>query len=187
MWKRVIEAGLLGAVVLLLATIVIDGLLGFRARIDMRQVAQEAELYAALKTHIDAPGRYVVNPPVTAERRFPAGEPVFSVFYGGVGHEAAGREMLLGLAVTLAACLIAAWLLSQTSQRVLASYPRKVLFVAAIGVLIALIRDVMSLGIGGYPTPDAAALAVERIVLWTLSGAAIAWRIRPEPVGSPSG
>ncbi len=184
---RVIGAGLLGAVVLLLATIVIDGLLGFRARIDMRQLAQEPEVYATLKTYVVEPGRYVVNPPVTAERRFPAGEPVFSVFYGGVGHEAAGREMLVGLLVTLGACLIVAWLLSQTSLRVLASYPRKVLFVAAIGVLLALMGDVMSVGIGGYPTRDGAALAVEHIALWTLAGAAIAWRIRPERVGSPSG
>jgi hypothetical protein len=79
----------------------------------------------------------------------------------------------------LLAPMIGAWLLSLTSARVLGSYPRKVLFIAGIGLVIALFVDLTSLGIGGYPPGDALLLALHDVVLWTAIGAAVAWRMRP--------
>jgi hypothetical protein len=134
-----------------------------------------------LKEHVVDPGRYVVNPELTAERRFPGGEPVFSILYGGVGHESAGRLALVGLVVFFLAPLIAAWLLSHAAQPVLFSYPRKVLFFVAIGLLFAIYTDLSAFGIGGYPMGDALVLAASHVVSWTLVGCIVAWRIRPEP------
>lgn len=177
MVRRVISAGLLGGVTLMLWTLVVDGMLGFRANIDMKQVTAEAQVYETLKEHIVDPGRYVVNPAVTADQPFPGDQPVFSVLYSGVGHEAAGRLMLVGLVVFLAAPMIAAWMLSQMSGRVLSSYARRVGVFVAIGLLFALFTDVASFGIGGYPLGDALKFAARHVVDWTLVGLVIAWRI----------
>ncbi|NIM47853.1 MAG: hypothetical protein GTN78_13615 [Gemmatimonadales bacterium] len=178
---KVIGAGVLGGIVLMVWTLLVDGILGFHASIDMRQVAEERVVYETLKQHIVDPGKYAVNPAVTPEGRYPAGEPVFSVLYGGVGHESAGGLMLIGLVVFFLAPLIGAWMLSQASGGVISSYSRKVLFFVAIGLLFALFSDVADFGIGGYPAGDAILLAVRRIVDWTLVGLVVAWRIRPEP------
>lgn len=177
--KNVIGAGLLGGVVLILWTFVANGVFGFQSRIDMRQLSAEAQVYETLKEHVRTPGRYTVNPQLTAEGRFPDGEPVFSVLYGGVGHEAAGSQMLLGLVLFLLTPVIGAWMLSQTSVRVLSSYGRKVLFFTAIGLLFAIYGDLTSYGIGNYPLIGALAFGAYHIVTWTLVGLAVAWRIRP--------
>jgi hypothetical protein len=184
MSKRVITAGLLGAVALMVWTIILDGLLGFHSRIDMKQLPAERQVYETLKQHVVQPGRYAVNPAVTADRRFPEGEPVFSVLYGGVGHEAAGRSMVIGLAVFLVAPVIAAWMLSQMSERVLSSYARKVALFVGIGVLVALFSDLASMGIGGYPPVDALMLASRHVVDWTLVGLVVGWRVGPSRTDS---
>jgi hypothetical protein len=68
----------------------INGLFGFRYRIDMKQVPNEAQVYQILKENITEPGRYLCNPALTESNTFPENEPVFSILYGGMGHEAAG-------------------------------------------------------------------------------------------------
>jgi hypothetical protein len=180
MRKKVISAGMLGGVVLIAWTFVVNAMLGFQARIDMKQIAGERQVYETLKEHVVDPGRYICNPELTPTGRFPDGEPVFSVLYGGVGHEAAGRLMLVGFVLFFLAPIVGAWMLSQTSERVKSSYPRKVLFFVAIGLLFATFTDLTNLGIGNYPVKDAVILAVTHIVVWTLVGLVVAWRIRPE-------
>lgn len=178
--RRIIVAGLWGALVLILWTFVVNGILRFRASIDMNRLSDERQVYAVLKEHILEPGRYVCNPAVTSEGVYPDGEPVFSISYGGLGHESAGMLMLIGLLSFLLAPTIGAWMLSQTSESTLSSYPRKVLFFVGIGVLFAIFTDLADFGIGGYPLQDAALLAANHIVIWSLMGLVIAWRIKPE-------
>lgn len=182
--RRIIVAGLFGAVILMLWTVVVNGILRFESNINMKQISAEREVYETLKEHIAEPGRYVCNPEVTPEGRFPDDEPVFSVLYGGMGHGAAGGLMLVGLVVFILSPMIAAWMLSQTSERVISSYSRKVLFFAAIGLLIAVFGDVMDLGIGGYPAKDAVLLAAEDIVAWAIVGVVVARMIQPRRAGS---
>jgi hypothetical protein len=180
MMKKAISAGVLGAVVLVVWTFVVNGVLGFQAGIDMKRIAAERQVYETLKEHIIDPGRYICNPELTSEGRFPEGEPVFSILYGGVGHESAGGLMLVGFVAFLFAPIIGSWLLSQTSERVLSSYPRKVLFFFAIGLLFAIFGDLRNFGIGGYPATDAMILAIYHIIVWTLVGLVVAWRLKPE-------
>ncbi len=179
MAKRVISAGLLGGVVLMVWTFVVNGLFGLQARIDMKQIVAEREVYDVLKKNVVDPGRYICNPELTPEGRFPDGEPVFSVLYGGVGHESAGGLMLFGLVVFIFAPIIGAWMLSQTSERVMSSYSRKVMFFAAIGLLLAVFIDLTRFGIGDYPVNDALVLAVNHVIVWTLVGLVVAWRLKP--------
>jgi len=178
---KVISAGLLGGVVMLVWMFVVNGLFRFQASIDMKQIPAERQVYEALKENVVEPGRYVVNPELTSDNRFPEGEPVFSILYGGVGHEAAGGLMLVGLVVFFLAPFIGAWMLSQASDRVLTSYPRKVLFFVAIGLLFAIYTDMASFGIGDYPLKDAVLLAIDHILVWMLVGLVVAWRITTSP------
>jgi hypothetical protein len=181
MMKRVIGAGLLGGMVLIVWTFVVNGLFGLQASIDMKPIPAEQQVYRTLKEHIVHPGRYICNPGLDADGRFPPGEPVFSVIRGGMGHESAGGLMLFGLALFFLAPMIGAWLLSRASRRVLASYPRKVLFFVCLGLLAALVGDLHAFGIGGYPLRDTLILAANSIIVWTLVGLAAAWRLKPGP------
>ncbi len=178
--KRVVIAGLLGALVLIVWTFAVNGLLRFKSNIDMKQVPNEREVYEVLKENIKEPGRYTCNPAVTSDRRYPEGEPVFSILYGGMGHEAAGGFMWIGLVIYVLSPIIAAWMLSQASVRVLSSYSSKVLFFTALGLLFALFGHLADAGIGGYPIRDAVVWGLHDIVLWTLIGLVVAGRLRPE-------
>ena len=184
MLKKVIGAGVLGVIVLFVWVFLVNGIFRFQASIDMKQIATEQQVYEVLKEHIVNPGRYVFNPELSQEMMFPDGEPAFSVLYGGVGHEAAGTLMLLRLVVGLLAVTIGAWMLSQTSVRILSSYPRKVLFFTAIGVLIAIFTDLTKFGIGAYPLKDAIFLGINSVISWTLVGLVVAWRMKPDQTDS---
>jgi hypothetical protein len=178
--KKVIIAGLLGGLALMVWMFVVNGVFGFHSRLTMKEVTAEQVVYEVLKEQITEPGRYVVNPAVDDEGRYRGGEPVFSVLYGGMGHEAAGFLMLVGLAIFVLAPMLGAWMLSRASNRVLSSYPRKVMFFLALGVQFALVSDMMAFGIGGYPLKDVILLGLNHIGAWTVVGLVIAWRITPD-------
>jgi hypothetical protein len=178
MLKKVAVAGLLGGVVLMVWTFLVNGILGFNARINMKQIPNERRVYDVLKEEIVEPGRYTCNPELGAEG-FPADEPAFSILYGGMGHGAAGKMMLIQLPLFFLAPMIGAWLLSFASREVLSSYGRKVLFFSLIGLLFAVFGDLTRSGIGGYPLQSALILAAHSVIVWTVVGLAVAWRMKP--------
>lgn len=178
--KKVVSAGFLGAIVMMVWTLAANGIFRFQNRIDMKQIAAERQVYEVLKENIVDPGRYICNPELNSEGRFPNESPVFSIIYSGMGHGSAGSLMLVGLVVFLLTPMIGSWMLSQTSDRIKSSYARKLLFFAAIGLLFSLFGDLTRFGIGSYPLKDAIALAVNHIVSWTLVGLVVAWRIQPQ-------
>jgi hypothetical protein len=177
--KRIIVAGLLGSLMLAVWLFTVNGLLGLNSMINMRKVADEQKVYEVLKENVTEPGRYVVNPEPAGEGRYPENEPVYGLFYSGMGHGTAGSYMIASLAVLLLVPFISAWILAQASEKVLSSYPRKIFLFFLIGILFALFSDFNQFGIDGYPLRDAALLGLSHVVLWTLMGAVIAWRIRP--------
>jgi hypothetical protein len=178
MTKRIIVAGLLGGLVMIGWTFVVNGILGFRVALDMNQIPQEREVYELLRARVTEPGRYIFNPGPT-ETGYPPGEPVFSVLYGGVGHEAAGPQMLVQLGIAFLAPMVAAWMLSLGSRRMLSSYAVKVTFFAGIGLLLGLTGHLSSFGIGDYPLRSALILLAHEVALWTAIGLVVAWKIRP--------
>jgi hypothetical protein len=177
MTRRVLLSGLAGAVVLCAWTFAVNVGFGFTARLEMQPVPNERAVYALLKEHISRPGAYMANPPLSPRGEFPPGEPAFSIRYSGVGHDAAGRLLLIDLAVALAASILAAGLLSTASTRILSRYPYKVMYVATVGLLLAVFGDLPKFGIGGYPASTALLLAGNHALSWTLSGAVMAWAI----------
>jgi hypothetical protein len=179
MLKRVIVAGLLGGVVLVVWTFAANGILGFRSNIDRKPIRHERQVYECLKGNIVEPGRYVSNPELAASHTFPGEEPVFGITYSGLGHGSAGRLMRIQLGLFCLAPTIGAWMLSLTSRKILASYPRKVLFFVAIGLLLAVSGLLTNYGIDSYPLTDALLLAAYDVIAWTLVGLVVAWRMQP--------
>jgi hypothetical protein len=177
--KNIIISGLLGGLVLIVWMFLINGILGFRSQMDMKKISNEPQVYDILKENITVPGRYICNPDINTYDNFPEGEPVFSVLYSGMGHEAAGGMMVAKFLLYLLAPIIAAWLLSVSSETILSSYPKKVFFFMVIGLLIAIFSDLSSFGIGSYPFRDALFLAIHNIILWTIIGFVVGWRIKP--------
>lgn len=182
MLKRVIISGLLGGVILVAWTLAANGILGFRSNIDRKPIRDERQVYDCLKGNIVEPGRYICNPEVALSDTFPGEEPVFGITYSGMGHGSAGRLMLVQLVLFFLAPAIGAWMLSLTSRRILTSYPRKVLFFAALGLLVALSGLLTNYRIDSYPLTDALLLAAHDVIAWTLVGLVVAWRIQPETV-----
>ena len=179
MVKKVLIGALIGWVVLAVWTFVVNGMLGFRVRVDMKQIANEGQVYAMLKDNVVEPGRYVFNPELT-ETGFVQNEPVFSVLYSGFGHEAAGRESLVNLVNALFMSLIAAWMLSMASDHIQQRYANRVLFYAVIGLFLAVAGEIPKYGIGGYPANSTFLLAVHAVVQWTVVGLFVAWRMKPD-------
>jgi hypothetical protein len=181
MLKKVIVSGFLGGVVLVAWTFAANGILGFRSNVDRKPILNERQVYECLKGNILQPGRYICNPEPTLPGRFPGQEPVYSITYSGIGHDSAGRLMLVQLGLFFLAPMIGAWMLSLASERVLTSYPRKVLFFVAIGLLFAVFGTLTHYGIDSYPLRDALKLAAYDLIAWTLVGLVVAWRLQSRP------
>jgi hypothetical protein len=179
MWRRVLAPGLSGGLVMVVWMIVVNGLLGFRSEIDMNRIPDEPQVYQVLKAKITDPGRYVCNPTLSDSGTFPAGEPVYGILYGGMGHEAAGGLALFQFFLIFILPILAVWMLSCAGNEVLSSYSRKVLFFAGIGLLVGVSSYLADFGIGSYPLGSAAALALHDLALWTVAGLVMAWRVRP--------
>ena len=181
MIRQAILAALLGIIVMLAYFVLTNGILRLQARVNMKQLAAERQVYALLKQHVTEPGRYLVNPEMTPEYRFPLNEPVFSVLYGGVGHETAGGGELFGLACNFVALLLASILIGLSAERIKRSYPHKVLAFMLVGALLAVYCDLTKVGIARYPLADAGILALSDLLAWTFVGLAVAWIFKPLP------
>jgi hypothetical protein len=177
--KRVILAGLLGGVVLVVWFVIVDGFLGFKRGIEMNQLSDERVVYTFLLEHVTEPGRYVVNPAVSPNQAYPGNEPIFAVQYSGLGHADAGQEMLVGLVVMLLTPVVAAWLLSNASSRVLSGYGSRLFFFSVIGIVFTLFGIMLRFGLAKYPLADAVGLSVHDLVAWVVTGLVVARFVRP--------
>jgi hypothetical protein len=184
MIKKVFIPGLVGALVLLIWTFFLNGILGFNARFNMKPVPNERQVYSLLKTTITEPGRYLCNPALTTDGLFPENEPVFGIDYAGVGHEAAGLGAILGLVQFLLLPLVAVWMLSKTSELFQSRLVNRFSFLVMIGLFAAITGDLSSFGIGASPLPVALLFAARTMVTWTVVGFVIAALTSPAPQAS---
>lgn len=179
MLRRAVVPGLMGGLVLVVWAITVNGILGFKASIDMNRIPDERVVYEVLREHVTEPGRYVVNPPLNESGMFPAGEPVFGLTYGGVGHEAAGRHNLIQLAFFFVVPLMVAWVLLHADDSILKQYSRKLALFIVAGFIVGILNHLLDFGIGGYPLSDALVLVMHDVGMWTVLGFVMAWRIQP--------
>jgi hypothetical protein len=177
--KRTLVASLLGLVVMLVWLVVINGILGFTRSIEMNTLPDERAVYAFLTQQVVEPGRYVCNPEITPAQEFPGDEPVYTIYYSGLGHADAGQEMLIELLAMLLALLVGAWLLARSSPSVLSRYGTRVFFFSMIGVVVALLGLMNRFGIGAHPLGDGLALAAHDLFAWVIAGLVVSWVVRP--------
>jgi hypothetical protein len=180
MLRKVFIAGLSGGVLLIVWAILVNGIFGFKYRMDMKKVPNEEQVYQLLKENISEPGRYLCNPPLTESNLFPENEPVFSILYGGMGHEAAGPlSIILDFLYAFIVATLGALLLSMASEKILSSYPRRIFFVVLAGLIFVFFSDLKKYGIGNYPLDDTLIMTLHNIILWTLLGVVIGFFIKP--------
>lgn len=176
--RRTLIGGLLGGIVMIAWFVVADAALGLKRSVDMKTLPNERIVYAFLAENIVEPGRYVCNPELLPEQRFPGDAPIFAVDFSGLDHDDAGQEMFLGLAVALLACIAGAWLLANSSRRILSRYGSRVLFLAMIGLVVAVLSMAARFGISAYSFGDALALAGHDFAAWVVAGLAVARVVR---------
>lgn len=196
MKRRVLVAGLSGGVVMLVWLFVVNAVLPLKSNLIHRALPlqDQLEVHEAMKGRIVESGTYSI-PYLSREEedQFPdyRSQPVFTVVFEGYAHGGGGGgSILTSLPVILLAVflppLLAAWLLSLASPAVLSRFSRRVLFVAALGVVIALNDDVLQMSFGPTAKDYLSFLAINNLVAWTLAGLVIAWVIRPEKGDLPA-
>jgi hypothetical protein len=177
--RGVLIGGLLGGLMMIAWFVVADGILGLKSSIDMKTLPNEREVYAYLNENITEPGRYVCNPEILPEQRFPGEAPIFGVNYTGLGHDDAWQEMVLGLLVAVLAPLTGACLLRNASTRVLSQYGSRLVFFATIGIAVVLLVVLARFGLAAYSLSDAVMLGLHDLAGWVLAGVLVAWKVTP--------
>ena len=192
MKRTVLPAGFSGGIVMFVWLFLTNALLPFKSNLIHRALPfhGQVELPEVLKRTVTDPGSYSI-PYLSREDedRFPdyRSQPVFNVVFEGYAHSGeGGGSILSSLPVMLVAVflppLLAAWMLSLASQAVLASYFRRVLFVSAIGVIIALADDVLQMSFGPQAKDYLAFLAINNLLAWTATALVIARFVKSEEV-----
>jgi len=178
MKKDVWLAGLLGGVVMFAWLFVSNAVLPVKSNMIHRVVPNQLEVHQALKENITEPGTYsclYLTREEEATMSDYRSQPIYSITYSGATHGDPGSVGdFLPIVLIFVATTIAAWMLSVTSPRARSSYSRRVLFVALIGVVVALYDDLLQLSFGPQPRDYLIFLAVNNLITWTLVGLVIA-------------
>lgn len=143
-----------------------------------------SDRYEYLLEHITEPGRYVINTEVLPEQKFPGDAPIFVVQCSGLGHDDAGQEMLVGLIIMFLAPFFGAWILANTSGRILSRYVSRLFFFTGIGIVMSLFGIMGRFSIENYPLSKTLVLTIHDLVVWIIAGLVIVWLIRPVSTGN---
>lgn len=183
MSKNVLIAGLLGGVVMTLWLLVSNAILPIKHQLIHQSLPLDSQLalHGALAGNITETGTYSV-PYLSREdeTRFPdyRNQPVYSVTFEGGTHGAGSSPSFMPLIAIFVSTFLAAWLLASAGDGVRSCYYRRVLFVAAIGLIMALADDVLQMSFGPQPKDYLAFLAVNNVITWLLVGLAIGGLIK---------
>jgi hypothetical protein len=183
--KRIIVSGFLGTVMMVAWLIFSFAALRSGGK-EIRPVPDQAELHAALKARITQPGTYACLY-VSSEReaaQFPnyRDEPLYAITYRGTTHNTVPGFKNLGVLSIVLAPMLAAWLLTKSSDRWFRRYPTRVAFVTMLGVFVAMAGDWPRAVADEQQASGLLRTTADTIATWLLAGLAIAWRIKPEVV-----
>jgi hypothetical protein len=183
MAKDMLISGILGGMVMFIVMAVCRLFLPAVGNVELLAMPDQMPIHAQLKERIANPGTYVVPylPPEKRSALFPdyLNEPIFTVTYKGYTHATVPGFASVGLLSFLLAPTVAAWLLSLASHKVQATYLRRVLFVSALGLFIAISADLMRSLTDELSFSQVAGNAIASVVTWMLIGLILAWRIKP--------
>jgi hypothetical protein len=178
MKKEILLSGLLGGIVIFAWLIISTGPLPVNGDIQ-ESIPNDLEIHTLLKERIKEPGIYFVpgHAEENEEDLYPdyGNEPIFSIIYGGRTPDTFVGQFVYELFCIFAAPMIAAWLLSLASEKVLSKYSRRVLFVLILGLFLAVYGDLRS----EKPMDRILLSSINNLITWFLAGLVIAWRIKP--------
>jgi len=181
--KDVIIAGLLGSVVMFVWLTLTNAFIPLKSDMIHNIPPNQLEIFKVLKENITDTGTYTcpyLSPPGEGQLPDYRSPPVFSITYSGITHGNPGSApMWLPFLIILVVPAIAAWMLSVASGTIKGSYLKRMLFVASIGVIVALYDDVLQMSFGPQPKDYLLFLAVNNVITWILAGAVIAAKIKP--------
>ena len=183
MKKNVFLAGLFGGIVMFVWLFVTNAMIPIKSNMIHKIAPNQLEIHKVLKENIKEAGTYSC-PYLSHEEEelLPdyRSQPVYSITYSGGTHgDSASLSMFLPILIVFLTPLMAAWMLSKTSSKVMAKYSRRVLFVVLIGLIIALFDDILQMSFGPQPKDYLLYLAVNHVITWFLAGLVIAWRVKP--------
>ena len=188
MSKDIVTAGILGGVVMFVCLAAGRIFLPDFDNSGFRMLPDQVPMQAALKERIKTPGTYVCPylPPNQDTALFPDywKEPVFTITYTGYTHSTVPGFGSIGVFSFLLAPLAAGWLLSQASDRVLATFSRRWIFVTTLGLFVAVSSDLLRALTDEQKLPAVAVAVLGTVITWLLIGLVLAWRIRPRPTVS---
>ena len=178
MKKEVWLAGLSGGVAMLVWLFVSNAMLPLKSNMIHKVAPNQFEVHEALKENITEPGTYSCLYLTRGEEAMMPdyrSQPIYSITYSGSTHGDPGStRAFLPIVLIFVATTIAAWMLSVTSPGTRSTYLRRVLFVALIGVIVALYDDLLQLSFGPQPRDYLVFLAINNVITWTLAGLVIA-------------
>ena len=178
MKKQILLSGLLGGIVIFAWLIIGSSLLHLNGD-RPAPIPNDLEIHTLLKERVSEPGYYFLpdHPKEGEENVYPdyGNEPLFFITYGGRTPNTFMGQLFYEIFCFIVAPMIAAWLLSVASDKILAKYSRRVLFVTVLGLFLAVYGDVLS----EKPMDRILLSSINALLTWFLAGLVIAWRIRP--------
>ncbi len=185
MKKNVLISGLLGGIVIFIWLIISNGILPFKHNIALKTFPGQKAVHETLKKEVTEPGIYVV-PYLPPENRseFPDydNEPIYQITFRGETHSTVQGLFAFPVLMIFFAPVLAAWMLSVSSDRILQKYSSRVLFVSVLGLFLAVFSDILQISTGNLTTEYQVFSAVNNVITWILAGLVIAWKIKPETI-----
>lgn len=183
MAKKVLYAGIGGGFVIVVWLLASNAVLPYKSNMIHKIAPNQLAIHQVLKENITEPGTYAcpyLGPEEEAQLPDYRNQPVYSIVYEGYTHGGTGGAPFpLPIAIPFVVAFAASWMLSITSDAILSRYYRRFLFVALLGVIIALHDDILQISMGPQPDDYQIFLAVNNLIVWTLAGLVIAWVVKP--------
>ncbi len=185
MFKRVLSAGLLGGIVLIIWTEISFFILSPQTfkKFPNKKIYEVVEL---IRENIDETGFYTkpeeqhIGTDYESIREWKQKGHMVMVLVRKDPFNNLGIKLILTVLIYLFIPVIPAYMLSIVSKEKIKLYHRRVIFIALIGIIIALFYNIPKWSLYQYPFDFALASCCENLVGWTLAGLVIAWRINPE-------
>ncbi|UCE24494.1 MAG: hypothetical protein JSU74_00135 [Candidatus Zixiibacteriota bacterium] len=185
MTKDIITAGLLGGLVILIWLTIAHGMLPFKRYYTLKTFPDQLEVHRLLKANITEPGMYSV-PYYSSPEQAAAladeyrNQPVYEITYLGYTHDTMRGLLSTSIVAIFLTPLMAAWILSMASARILKSYRRRLMYVVALGLFLVVWDNWMGQLTDEKLVGLAIFYAVANIVAWLLAGLVIAWKVKPK-------
>jgi hypothetical protein len=186
MKKDIVIAGLLGGFAIFVWIFLSKSILPMSGSVSIKSFDNQPEIHQMLKERITETGKYAVPYlPEWEQNQIPdyGNQPVFKITYTGFTHNSAsGTSMILPLITIFVVLMIAAWLLSVASEKILAKYSRRFLFVSVLGFAVVLFSNVIRSSFDSQPMEHIVFYVITDMVTWLIAGLIIAWRIKPKNI-----